>query len=117
MQNIVNTFQADNTYAPGTLVVLGGDQQVTITTKEYDSRVLGVVSGGTAEATAVVTNGMTQCQVVGPLNKGDLLVTSRLSGVAQKLITTSYQPGCVVGKSLENVGNNMKIINIIVGVQ
>jgi hypothetical protein len=54
--------------------------------------------------------------VIGPVGKGDLLVTSRLSGVAQKMDPARYQPGCIIGKSLENITiSEIRTIEIMVG--
>jgi hypothetical protein len=62
----------------------------------------------------VALTGRVPCQVQGPVGKGDLLVTSDLPGTAQKLQT--WQPGCVIGKSLEIVEDNaVKTIEISVG--
>ena len=64
----------------------------------------------------VALTGRVPCRVIGPISKGDLLVTSPVAGIAQKLIDDRYRPGCVLGKSLENIyTSEMTIIEIMVG--
>jgi hypothetical protein len=54
--------------------------------------------------------------VQGPVNKGTVLVSSSVPGVAQALNTQLYVPGCVIGKSLETIEDDMiKTIEIAVG--
>jgi hypothetical protein len=115
--SLINKFKSDTFYVPGSVVVFGGDKEVTVTTWDHDSRAAGVVCGETTdEGLPVMLNGRVRCQVIGPVSKGDLLVTSRLAGVAQRMIIESYKPGCVLGKSLENLTvNNVEVIEIVVG--
>jgi hypothetical protein len=114
---LIDNFKSDTFYVPGSVVVFGGDKEVTATTWSHDARVAGVVSGElTEEGLPVMLNGRVRCQVIGPVSKGDLLVTSRLAGVAQRMIEESYKPGCVLGKALENLHvNNVEVIEIVVG--
>jgi trimeric autotransporter adhesin len=46
--------------------------------------------------------GRVPCQVVGTIAKGDRLVASSTPGVATRLDTAQYQPGCIIGKALES---------------
>jgi hypothetical protein len=45
--------------------------------------------------------GRVPCSVVGTIRKGDRLVSSGILGVAQALNMNLYEPGCIVGKALE----------------
>ena len=68
------------------------------------------------EGLPVALTGKVPCQVLGPVNKGDLLVTSRITGAAEKLNMSKYTPGCIIGKSLEEIKNSeLKTIEIVVG--
>ena len=68
------------------------------------------------EGLPVALTGKVPCQVLGPVNKGDLLVTSSIIGAAEKLNMSKYTPGCVIGKSLEEIkGNELKTIEVVVG--
>jgi hypothetical protein len=53
--------------------------------------------------------------VQGPVRKGDVLVASATPGVAQR-IGMNWQPGCVVGKSMEAIDTvEIKTIEVAVG--
>jgi hypothetical protein len=54
--------------------------------------------------------------VLGPVDKGDRLVTSKMSGVAQRLVDSRYTPGCIFAKSLEKIERSeVKLIEVAVG--
>ena len=121
--DLAENYSSDVAYAPGTVVVFGGDQEVTVTTTSHDTRVAGVVSTNpaylkTSEATGVpvALTGRVPCQVQGPVNKGAVLVTSTTPGTAQAIDNSQFQPGCVLGKALESIhSNNIETIEIVVG--
>jgi len=121
--DLAENYIADADYAPGTVVIFGGEQEITTTTESHDTRVAGVISTSPAylmnsvcDGLPVALQGRVPCQVKGPVCKGDLLVTSNIPGVAQKLNQYSYAPGCVVGKSLENFeSDEQTLIEIVVG--
>jgi hypothetical protein len=64
---------------------------------------------------AVALTGRVPCQVVGNIVKGDRLVSSDIAGVATVLDMAQYQPGCIVGKALENY-NSQEVGTIEVAV-
>lgn len=121
--DLAEKYVADYNYTAGTVVVFGGDQEITVTTQDHDTRVAGVISTNPAyimndaiSGLPVALTGRVPCRVLGPVNKGDLLVTSKLSGTAQRCITERYAPGCILGKSLENImTSEVKTIEIAVG--
>jgi hypothetical protein len=104
------------------VVVFGGKKEITISTQSHDTRVAGVISTSPAfimnsmgEGLPVAFTGRVPCQVQGPIRKGDVLVTSTVPGTAQR-IGFNYQPGCVIGKSLEDIEDtSVKIIEVVVG--
>ena len=60
--------------------------------------------------------GRVPCSVVGTIRKGDRLVSSDLPGVAQVLNIDLYQPGCIVGKALEEYDSiEPGVIEVAVG--
>jgi hypothetical protein len=121
--DLAENYQADATYVPGTVLVFGGEAEVTVTTVSHDERVAGIVSTNPAYlmnrdsgSVAVGLTGRLPCMVKGPVNKGTLLVTSATPGVAQALDKTQYQPGCVIGKSLEIIEDAaVLLIEVAVG--
>ena len=63
----------------------------------------------------VALSGRVPCQVQGPVRKGDVLVSASTPGVAQR-IGMNWQPGCVVGKSMEVIeSNEIQTIEVAVG--
>ena len=124
--DLAELYVADVNYDPGTLVEFGGNQEITITTTSHSTAVAGIVSTtpGYVMNTAltgdhvipVALTGRVPCRVVGKINKGDRLVSSAISGVATALNANQYQPGCIVGKSLENYNSEeVGVIEVAVG--
>lgn len=124
--DLAEMYQADQTYLPGTVLEFGGTQEVTITTFSSSTSVAGVVSTNPSylmnsglnglNTVPVALTGRVPCQVVGPVKKGDRLVSSAYPGVAQALDESEYRPGCIIGKSLEDWSDpSVKIIEVVVG--
>ena len=121
--DLAENYTADAEYQPGTVVVFGGDQEITVTSISHDTRVAGVVSTNPAylmnalsTATPVALTGRVPCRVQGPVQKGTVLTTSSESGVAQALDPTKFVPGCIVGKSLQAIADDsVQTIEVAVG--
>jgi len=120
--DLAEIYLADNEYSPGTLVVFGGHQEVTVSDISHDTRIAGVVS--TAPAYLMNTNnpglpialtGRVPCWVQGPVNKGDCLVNIK-AGVAGRIDNSLAEFGCIIGKSLVDINSNEKVlVEIAVG--
>ena len=121
--DLAEIYVSDSEYSPGTVVVFGGEQEVTVTNKSHDTRVAGVISTNPAylmnsdcNGLPVAFTGRVPCRVIGPVKKGDVLVSSDIHGVAQRLNVDRYSPGCILGKSLENiVTSDIQTIEVVVG--
>jgi hypothetical protein len=124
--DLAENYQADLAYTPGTVLVFGGDKEVTTTDIDHDTRVAGIVStnpahlmNGGLQGENVVAVGLTgrlPCRVQGPITAGQVLVTSTVPGVAQAIENSKFLPGCVVGKSLEDINtSNIETIEVVVG--
>ena len=122
--DLAENYTADESYEPGTVVVFGGTEEITTTTISHDSRVAGVVStdpaylmnGALENGTPVAFTGRVPCLVQGPVNKGDVLVTSETAKVAQRIDNSKFIPGCVLGKALEKIEiNEIRLIEVVVG--
>jgi hypothetical protein len=107
--NLAENYASDAEYAPGTVVVFGGSAEITTTTLYADVRVAGVISANPAylmnsmaTGLPVALRGRVQVQVMGPVKKGDLLVTSAVPGVAVSAGTDQSLPMAVFAKSLDN---------------
>lgn len=120
--DLAEKYLADAEYAPGTVVIIGGSQEVTASNKDHDSAVVGVVSTNPAyvmnsglnqeNTVTVALVGRVPCQVQGPVRRGDLLVTAEHGRARSE---TNPRVGCVVGKALENFDGDQGTIEIIVG--
>ncbi len=124
--DLAEKYVADNPYEPGTVIIFGGNNEVTTTEVSHDPRVAGVVSTApgfimneACEGTHVVDlalTGRVPCKVKGVVAKGDLIVTSTVAGVGTKLNSESYQVGCIIGKALESKDTaEVGIIEVVVG--
>lgn len=124
--DLAEMYVADADYPPGTVVEFGGVYEVTITATSHSTRVAGIISTNpsylmNASQTGnivvpVALTGRVPCSVIGKIEKGDRLVSSHVSGVAQALNLTQYQPACIVGKALENYNSDLPgVIEVAVG--
>ena len=118
-------YTADADYEPGTVLVFGGEAEVTQTTSKYDRRIAGIVSTDPAflmnesleDGVSVGLVGRLPCKVVGEVRKGDLMVSSDIAGHAEAWRDESNPPaGSVIGKALENkTGAGADVIEVVVG--
>ena len=121
--DLAENYQSDKPYGHGTVVVFGGEKEITVTSISHDTRVAGIVSEQPAYLmnavggnTPVALTGRVPCQVKGPVDKGTVLVSSSIPGVAIALSPTLYSPGCVLGKSLGTIEtDDIKVIEVAVG--
>jgi len=120
--DLAEKYVADAEYAPGTVVVFGGDKEVTVTSVDADRAVAGVVStnpsyimnsGLEAEHIATVAlTGRVPCRVTGTVRKGDLMVSA---GYGLARAEQDPRVGTVIGKALENFEGNEGVIEVVVG--
>ncbi len=121
--DLAETYSSDREYIPGTVLIFGGDKEVTVSTESHDTRVAGVVStnpayhmNAAAEGVAVALQGRVPTKVKGPVKKGDRVVTSDIQGAAERLDMSKYQPGCIIGKALEDIADDsIQTIEVVVG--
>ena len=124
--DLAEKYLADAEYPVGTVLVLGGTAEVTQSSTSHSSAVVGTISdkpsyimnsGLTGDHVATIALlGRVPCRVKGPIAKGDLVASSNVTGVAEKLDPAKYVPGCVIGKSLVTVTTDqIETVEIIVG--
>jgi hypothetical protein len=120
--DLAEIYESDADYEVGTVVIFGGEKEITISKEGNDIRVAGVISENPAylmndKATGlpVALMGKVKCRVVGHINKGDMLSSHPThNGVAKK--THDPQVGEVIGKALEDYDSEeIGTINIVVG--
>ena len=119
--DLAERYEADAEYDYGTVLVIGGTKEVTTTDKVADTRVAGIVSknpaymlnsdaGSDETHPYIALKGRVLCKVVGPIKKGDILVTSEHPGYAQK--SPGIWPGAIIGKALEDHSEGFGIIEV-----
>jgi acyl dehydratase len=122
--DLAEYYEGDKEYEVGTVLVYGGDKEVTIEGKYGNTRVAGVVSNTAAFAmydacpgfkNLVALQGRVPVKVVGKIQKGDLLVTSKIPGVAVSA-GEDARTGTVIGKALETYdSDHIGTIEVAVG--
>ena len=120
--DLAEVYETDAEYEVGTVVVFGGEKEITISIEGNDPRVAGVISekpaylmNSESAGQPVALMGKVPCKVIGHIVKGDMLSTDPANnGVAKK--THDPQVGEVIGKALENYDSDeIGTINIVVG--
>jgi hypothetical protein len=121
--DLAERYEADSVYDEGTVVILGGIKEVTVTSTFADTRVAGIVSknpaymmnsgaGNDETHPYIALKGRVPCKVVGFIEKGDLLVTSAHPGYATA--AKSVSTGAVIGKALETNSEGFAVIEVLV---
>ena len=120
--DLAEKYSSDEEYLPGTVVMFGGDKEVTIA-EERTKAVAGVVSSNPAYlmnsmlegmSVDVALQGRVQCKVQGFIKKGDMIVAGATPGVG----VADDDPilGTVIGKALENYDSTeIGMIEVVVG--
>jgi hypothetical protein len=120
--DLAENYLADADYSPGTVVVFGGEQEITVTTEAADERVAGVISTNPAylmnscePGLPVALRGKVPVRVVGAVIKGDSLVTSTTPGVAFSVGRERVYGQAIFAKSLEsNNSDGEKVILAVI---
>ena len=120
--DLAEKYVADADYEPGTVLVFGGDQEVTLSTETDSFRVAGVVTTNPAytmndacegeHVATIALQGRVPVKVLGPVFKGDLLVST---GNGYATANNIARAGTIIGKSLENFNAASGIIEVAVG--
>lgn len=93
--DLAERYEADAPYDYGTVLVFGGEKEVTISTLAIQNKIAGVVSqnpayqmnssaGDDSTHPYVALQGRVPVKVIGPVSKGDMLVSSHIPGYAFK---------------------------------
>ena len=118
--DLAEYYEADQEYLPGTILMFGGDKEVTIA-DDITNRVAGVVSTNPAYVmnntcpgllTAIALQGRVPCKVTGNISKGDMLVSGG-NGFAKS--TQFPMIGTVIGKALQDFSGDEGVIEVAVG--
>ena len=121
--DLAENYTSDDKYAPGTVVVFGGTAEITTTNTFADVSIAGVISSNPAylmnsggEGLPVALRGRVPVQVIGPVTKGDLLVTAGQNpGYATSVGRNTDRPLAVFAKALEtNTNEGTKVIEAVI---
>ena len=120
--DLAEKYVADAAYAPGTVLMFGGDKEVTQCVHDMCSRVAGVVSTNPAylmnsglegeHTVELALTGRVPTNVRGPILKGDLIVSA---GDGHARAEGLPQVGTVIGKALEDFNGDTGVIEVVVG--
>lgn len=105
--DLAEIYATDQEYDVGTIVMFGGEKEVTISNEYATTRVAGVIStdpafimNNTAEGQPIALKGRVPVKVEGIVRKGDFIVASNTPGVG--VAVDKYIGGAVIGKAIED---------------
>jgi hypothetical protein len=120
--DLAEKYAADATYEPGTVLLFGGEQEVTLANAFDSTKVAGVVTTNPAYSmnamleaeyvAEIALQGRVPCKVQGPVEKGDLMVSAS-NGHATA--NNEARAGTIIGKALENFNGDFGVIEVAVG--
>jgi hypothetical protein len=110
--DLAERFEADAVYAPGTVVRIGGDKEVTVETDDRSEDVFGVVStdpaylmnegaGNNETHPPIALSGRVPVRVIGTVTKGQRLVSAG-NGCARAANPAEATPFNTIGRALAN---------------
>lgn len=119
--DLAENYQGDAPYMPGQVVEFGGAREVTLGTAD-STAVAGVVSTNPAHlmngaltgtnVVAVALQGRVPCNVIGPVKKGQMMVSA---GFGYAKTSTNPQVGQLIGKALQDFDGAKGQIEVVVG--
>jgi len=111
--DVAERFASDSAYTPGTVVALGGAQEITQVNEEASDEVFGVVSsleqaafkmnGGAGNDNThpyIAMTGRVDVKVIGTVNKGDRLISASVPGYARAATKAECTAFNVIGRAL-----------------
>ena len=111
--DVAERFASDTAYAPGTVVALGGAEEITQVNEEGSDEVFGVISslsqaafkmnggaGNDATHPYIAMTGRVNVKVIGSVSKGDRLISASVPGYAKAAIKSECTAFNVIGRAL-----------------
>ena len=123
--DVAERFASDSAYTPGTVVALGGAEEITQVNEEASDEVFGVISsldqaafkmnGGAGNDDThpyIAMTGRVDVKVIGTVNKGDRLVSASVPGYAKAAIKSECTAFNVIGRALtsKTTGGNGSVL-------
>ena len=108
--DLAENFVSDTNYEPGTIVALGGSEEITKVNEDMSNEVFGVVSEQPAylmnakqtNGTPVAISGRVQVKVKGKINKGDRLVSAGNGMARSASADESINAFNVIGRAIQS---------------
>ena len=111
--DVAERFASDSVYTPGTVVALGGAEEITQVNEEASDEVFGVVSsleqaafkmndgaGNNDTHPYIAMTGRVDVKVIGIVNKGDRLISASVPGYARAATKAECTAFNVIGRAL-----------------
>ena len=111
--DVAERFASDSVYTPGTVVALGGAEEITQVNEEASDEVFGVVSsleqaafkmndgaGNNETHPYIAMTGRVDVKVIGMVNKGDRLISASVPGYARAATKAECTAFNVIGRAL-----------------
>jgi hypothetical protein len=126
--DLAERYRTDTLVEPGTVMQIGGIHEVTPTTEKGSTEVLGVVStkpglmlnshaGQDSDYPYIALTGRVPVKVMGPVRKGDRIMSSSESGIAERW-NPSYSELSIIGRVLETkLSNECGLVECVVGLR
>ena len=125
--DLAERYETDAEYEAGTVVKLGGTNEITQTLNQADEDVFGVIStapgfemnasaGTDATHPFVALAGRVPCKVIGKVVKGDRIISSSTPGtaIAHKGDSPDYRP--IIGRALQSKDTEEEgTVEVVVG--
>ena len=127
--DLAERYAADAPMEAGDVVILGGDREITLSTRELDARVFGVISeapaflmnkdaGNNDSHPMVALQGRVRVKVQGKGKKGDRIVSSSTAGVARVVDLDQCTAFNVLGRLLQDKYNiDTELTECVIGVK
>jgi hypothetical protein len=122
--DLAEIYVSDHAYDPGTVVKLGGSAEITVCDQHADVEVFGVISTNPAylmnsisEGLPVALQGRVPVKVIGPVKKGQRLVSSDLAGYSCAA-NENVEILAILGRSLQDkLSHDAGIVEAVIGVK
>ena len=124
--DVAERYASDENMEPGDVVKIGGEKEITKTTAAADIDVFGVISdkpalkmndkaGSDATHPLVALLGRTPVKIVGPIGKGQRVVSSDIAGVA-KAADGDEPDLAIIGRALHaKQSDEIELVEIVIG--
>jgi hypothetical protein len=122
--DIAERYEADSIYSTGTVMIIGGSREITVTSMRACPSVAGIIStkpafkmnyaaGNDDTHPYIALKGRVPCKVIAPVHKGERLVTSSTEGYAEAF-KEGDSPNAVLGIALEDWFGEPNVIEVMV---